>query len=276
MLKSAFFDSIKNFFQANSVPPVELNSPPGQPQPTVIEKIKMENLEDMQSSFVSMAAHELRTPLTAIKGYLSVFLNDYKDSLNDDQKSLLNHIGTSTEQLLVLVNNLLSVSKIERGTLNLSPVGISLVDLVRQITDDYRSRAVQKNIDLKFLPPQGEIAKVSADKIRISEVISNFISNAISYTDANGKVVTWVEQIGKEVMVHVADNGQGIPKEAILRLFTKFYRVKESSLTQKNQQGNGLGLYISKAIIDMHRGKIWANSELGKGSVFSFSLPVFG
>lgn len=273
------FQKLKNFFnqligkslasQASEVAPL------ASPQPSEIEKIKMENLEDMQSSFVSMAAHELRTPLTAIKGYLSVYLNDYQDTLNDDQKSLLGHIASSTEQLLVLVNNLLSVSKIERGTLNLSPTGVSLVDLAEQLTDDHRSRAVQKNIDLKFMPSQGEIARVNVDKIRVSEVISNFISNAINYTDANGKVVVWVEQRGNQVMLHVADNGQGIPKEAIPHLFNKFYRVSETALAQKNQQGTGLGLYISKAIIDMHKGKVWINSELGKGSVFSFSLPAY-
>ncbi|MDO8618930.1 MAG: HAMP domain-containing sensor histidine kinase [Candidatus Daviesbacteria bacterium] len=231
-------------------------------------------LDEMKSNFVSIAAHELRTPLTSIKGYLSVYMNDYKDKLDDDQRTLLNHIGSATEELLALVENLLNVSRIERGAMSLNLEEVNWTDVVKQVVDDFNERAVQKNIQLKFVPPQAQPPLIKVDKVRILEVISNLISNAINYTSTGGIVQVWVENSNNEIVTHVGDNGQGIPQEAIGNLFTKFYRVNKGLTQNSNSDGNGLGLFISKAIIDMHHGKIWVESEVGKGSRFSFSLPL--
>lgn len=230
--------------------------------------------EAMKTNFVSVAAHELRTPLTSIKGYLSVFMGDYKDKLNADQQDLLNHVVGNTERLLVLIENLLNVSRIERGAMNFNPEGLDYVPLVHQIVDDFTERAAEKNIQLKFTDPASAIPKINADKVRLGEVLSNLISNAISYTPPNGIVKVWVEIVGNEVVTHVADNGKGIPQDAIGHLFTKFYRITDGLTQDANSQGNGLGLYISKSIIDMHHGRIWVESEVGKGSRFSFSIPL--
>lgn len=230
--------------------------------------------EAMKTNFVSVAAHELRTPLTSIKGYLSVFMEDYKDKLNTDQKDLLTHVAGNTERLLVLIENLLNVSRIERGAMNFNPEGLEYAQLVRQIVDDFNERAAEKNIQLKFTDPVTPLPKVNADKVRIGEVLSNLISNAINYTPPNGIVEVWVEVSGNEIVTHVADNGKGIPKEAVGHLFTKFYRITDGLTQDANSQGNGLGLYISKSIIDMHHGRIWVESEVGKGSRFSFSIPL--
>lgn len=233
------------------------------------------SLDEMKSNFVSIAAHELRTPLTSIKGYLSVYMNDYKDKLDADQKDLLGHIGSATEELLALVENLLNVSRIERGAMNLSLVEVNWADLVKGVVDDFLERATQKNIQLKFVSPAPPLPPIKVDKVRIIEVISNLLSNAINYTNPGGMVQVWAEKGDNEIITHIGDNGQGIPAEAIPNLFTKFYRVTQG-LTQgsTNSDGNGLGLYISKAIVDMHKGKIWVESEVGKGSRFSFSLPL--
>lgn len=239
-------------------------------------------LEEMKMGFVSIAAHELRTPLTSIKGYLSVFMGDYKDKLNDDQKDLLNHIAASTDQLLSLVENLLNVSRVERGAVELSLENLDLVVLAKQIIDEFRSRAVEKNIELSLGAIPSDACMVRIDKVRLGEVLSNLLSNAITYTDPNGKIIVSIEKTASEIITHVTDTGKGIPKEAIPHLFTKFFRVTSNALTQSTE-GNGLGLYISKAIIDMHHGKIWVDSpaltnfggQEGKGSTFSFSLQLF-
>lgn len=231
-------------------------------------------LEEMKMGFVSIAAHELRTPLTSIKGYLSVFMGDYKDKLNEDQVNLLNHISSSTERLLVLVENLLNVSRVERGAMEFNPTGEVWTEIVQQIVDDLRTRATEKNIQLTFIAPSLRLPKARVDKVRIGEVLSNLISNAIVYTEPNGKIDVTVELQGGEIITHISDTGRGIPQEAMSHLFTKFYRVNTGLAQGGNSEGNGLGLYISKAIVDMHHGKIWVTSEVGKGSVFSFSVPV--
>lgn len=231
-------------------------------------------LEEMKLGFVSIAAHELRTPLTSIKGYLSVFIGDYQSTLNDDQKDLLNHISNNTERLLALVENLLSVSRIERGAVGLALESLDWLNMAKQIVEDLHEQAAQKNITLSFKPLVSSLPAVKADKIRVGEVLSNLITNAIHYTNPGGKIEVTVGLQGNFVITHVSDNGQGIPKEAIPHLFTKFYRVDNGLTMNKNPQGNGLGLYISKSIVDMHQGKIWVESTVGKGSVFSFSLPL--
>lgn len=231
-------------------------------------------LEEMKFGFVSIAAHELRTPLTSIKGAVSVIISDYKDSLNDDQKNLLGQIGSNTERLLILVENLLNVSRIERGAVEFAPTQIDWIEAAKQIVEDFKQRAIEKNITLTFVPPPEKISLVRADKVRIGEVLSNLIANAINYSDPNGKVTISIESKGNEVWTNVIDTGRGIPADAISHLFTKFFRVHTGLTYEQNSHGTGLGLYISKAIVDMHRGRIWVNSVEGKGSTFTFALPL--
>ncbi len=231
-------------------------------------------LEEMKFGFVSIAAHELRTPLTTIKGALSVFLSDYQDKLNPDQKNLLGQIGSNTERLLILVENLLNVSRIERGAIALAPIAVDWVAAVDQIVSDFRNRAIEKNIELVFVKPQNPVSFLHVDKVRIGEVLSNLLANAINYTNSNGKVTVAVEQKGNEIWTSVTDTGRGIPAEAISHLFTKFFRVSQGMTKEQNSHGTGLGLYISRAIVEMHKGRIWVNSSVGKGSTFVFALPL--
>lgn len=245
------------------------------PQPPAPSAPANPALDEMKSNFVSIAAHELRTPLTSIKGYLSVYLSDYKDKLDEDQKELLGRISEATEELLGLVENLLNVSRIERGAMSLNLVEVNWEEVLKGELEDFNERATQKNIQLKFVPSSLPLPAIKVDKVRILEVISNLLSNAINYTNPGGVVQVWAESRDNQITTYVADNGQGIPAEAIPNLFTKFYRVTQG-LTQgnTNSDGNGLGLYISKAIVEMHHGRIWVESEVGKGSRFSFSLPI--
>lgn len=228
-------------------------------------------LEEMKMDFVSMAAHELRTPLTSIKGYLSVFIDENKATFKGDQLMFLNRIMNSTEILLNLVENILNVSRVERGTLSVNRQPIDWLPLVTQAVANLTNRAKEKNIELKYLGSNIQAVQVDADKLRITEVLNNLIANAINYTHQGGTISVWVEAQGTEVTTHVKDTGVGIPQEAMARLFSKFYRVNNKLEMTK---GTGLGLYISKAIIELHKGRIWVDSEPGKGSVFSFTLPI--
>lgn len=235
---------------------------------------KETQLESMKVDFVSMAAHELRTPLTSVRGYLQVYLQDYGKDLNPDQKMLLDRISVSVSQLTALTENLLNVSRVERGAIAIAAQPVDWSALIEQIISSFLIRANDKRIELIFEKPQIPIPNVQADQLRITEVLNNLIANAINYTQPGGKIQISVEQKDSEIITHVKDNGQGIPPEAMPHLFTKFYRAAVGKLEMGTVKGNGLGLFITRAIVELHHGKIWVNSELGKGSTFSFTLPI--
>lgn len=238
------------------------------------DKTKEKALEAMKLDFVSMAAHELRTPLTSIKGYISVFINENKDKLSPDQMMFITRINTSTQQLAGLVENLLSVSRVERGAMNLHTQTTDWVANVKAQVDTFEHRANEKRISLKFTQPTTPIPQVQVDLVRINEVLNNMVSNAINYTEPMGKIEVWIEVKDDHVITHVKDTGKGIPPDALPKLFSKFFRVQGGPAEQASK-GNGLGLYLSKAIVELHKGKIWAESEgVNKGSTFSFSLPA--
>lgn len=231
-----------------------------------------QRLEEMKLDFVSMAAHELRTPLTSIRGYLSLYMEENKNELKDEQKFLLNRVDISCQQLGSLVENLLSVSRIEKGafSVNLKPVDWN--SIVKPTFEQLIVRAKEKNIKLTYDEPAQTII-VLADKLRITEVVTNLLANAITYTPASGSVRLWMEIKGNEVLTHITDTGEGIAADAIPHLFSKFFRV--SGVLSQGSKGTGLGLYISKAIVEKHNGRIWVESEAGKGSTFSFSTPIY-
>lgn len=239
---------------------------------TIHDVTQERQLEEMKLDFVSMAAHELRTPLTSIRGYLSVFMQENKDKFSTDQTMFLNRIEISTQQLMALIENLLNVSKIERGVFKVDIAPMDWVPFVRQTVEDTKNRAKERGLSLEFVEPLQKMPSVAADKLRIGEVINNLLSNAVAYTQSGGRIRVWVEVIGEEVVTYVQDTGEGIPAGAIPHLFTKFFRV--SGKLEQGSKGTGLGLYISKKIVDMHKGKIVAESEVGRGSTFSVYLPI--
>ncbi len=238
---------------------------------TLHDITKEQELEKMKLDFVSLAAHELRTPLTAIRGYLSVIYSEIKSMLNEEQMTFFQRVETSTNQLQFLIENLLDVSRIERGAFSVTLGSIDLALLTQEVTEQLKEEAKVKHLTLHFIPPEGPLPAVSADKMRIREVLNNLIANAIHYTDKGGITIR-IERLGNEVITHIADTGVGIRQEEIEHLFTKFFRVKGTLI--QGTKGTGLGLYISKSIIEQHHGKLWVNSEYGRGSVFSFSLPI--
>jgi two-component system sensor histidine kinase VicK len=229
-------------------------------------------LEKMKMDFVSMAAHELRTPLTIIKGYLSIFKQENQNKFSEDQMLFLDRIEMGAKQLTFMVENFLNVSRIERGALTISLQVINWVSFVHQIVDELKNEASVKKITLSFVEPVESTIQVQVDPVRIQEVLINLINNAINYTADGGKISVSLEVKENGVITHVSDTGAGIPAEAVKNLFTKFYRVS-GDLTASSK-GTGLGLFISKTIVEMHHGRIWVASVEGQGSVFSFSLPI--
>lgn len=227
--------------------------------------------KQMQIDFVSMASHEFRTPITSIINYLAVLSEETKGKLKAQQLEFLSRALASAQQLSFLVDNLLNVSKIERGSISLS---LHSMDWHKSLTDvfqNHRPQATAKNISLELeLPPS--LSPVLADDIRINEVLNNLIDNAINYTKEGGKITIGAKLSGNEVVTYVQDTGVGIPQEVIPHLFTKFFRAPGA--LQQSSKGTGLGLYIAKSIIDLHHGKIWVESTLGKGSTFYFTLPL--
>lgn len=233
---------------------------------------KEKELEEMKIDFVSMAAHELRTPLTSIKGYVSVLQKDIKAQLDAEHTTFLERIDIASEQLSVLVENLLNVSRIERGALSLHAEPIHWASFLKDHIEMLSDRAREKNISVTLREPADQAISVMADKFRIGEVVTNLLANAINYTPPDGAVTISMEKSDAEIITHITDTGEGIPREALPHLFTKFFRV--SGILEKGSKGTGLGLFISKSIVEMHQGRIWAESEVGKGSTFSFTLPV--
>ncbi len=229
-------------------------------------------LEQMKLDFVSMAAHELRTPLTSLRGYVYVFMRDYRTTLDTTQVKILNRIDISSQRILSLVENLLNVTRIERGALTIHIEPLPWLENVKEVVAELKVQATEKHLDLTIQDPPDVGTRVNADKFRINEVLNNLLSNAVQYTKPGGSISVFFEEKDGYLITHVKDTGEGIPAEAIPHMFTKFFRV--SGELEQGSKGTGLGLYIAKSIVDMHLGKIWVQSEYGKGSTFSFSLPI--
>lgn len=232
------------------------------------------DLEKMKLDFVAMAAHELRTPLTTMKGYLSVYREQYEDKNNLDEGLLLGRVESATKQLIVLMENLLSASRIEQGKYNINVEPTNWITLISEQIELLKGQAADRNIELKWIPPTSPFPLVEVDRLRITEVLNNLISNGLKYTH-DGYVEIMIEHDTKnnKVITAIKDTGQGIPANAIPHMFKKFFRV--SGNLEMGSKGTGLGLYISKSVITLHHGDIWVESAgVGKGSTFKFSLPV--
>lgn len=230
-------------------------------------------LEHLRLDFVSMAAHELRSPITSIRGYLSLLGKELGSSINNEQEKYLKRTEISCDQLTTLIDNILSVSQIEKRALNFSRSETTWEETLNEAVKPFFDQAEEKGIKLSLKTPPKPLPHVNVDKFRIKEVIANLLSNAINFTTRGGSVEVSTYQDKNMVMTSIKDTGQGMPKEAMAQLFTKFFRI--SSSLEHGAKGTGLGLYISKALVEKHGGRVWAESELGKGSTFYFTVPIY-
>jgi len=239
---------------------------------TIHDETSSHELENMKTDFVSMAAHELRTPLTAVRGYLEMV--QYKQRHNDpkDTDKYVNQALKNVSDLGGLINNLLDVTRIERGTLTLSMSKVDIASEVINAMSDLKFVANERRINMSYDGAEANCFVVG-DGVALREIVNNLVSNAIKYTKEGGSVAVSLQQEGDQYVVKVKDTGMGIPAQAIPHLFTKFYRVHGGLAS--GSSGTGLGLYIAKSIIERHKGTIGVESTEGVGSTFKFSIPVF-
>jgi signal transduction histidine kinase len=238
---------------------------------TLFDRTTVYQPEDDNLDFIAFAAHELRGPITVIRGYLDVLGDELDPLLEDDQKELLKRLVVSANRLSSYVNNILNASRYDRRHLKVHLNEDSLAAIYDTITDDMQLRAASQNRLLSVNLPTN-LPTIAADRASISEVIGNLIDNAIKYSNEGGSVTVSAAANGDFVTVSVEDHGIGMPGNVVSNLFHKFYRSHRS---RETVAGTGIGLYICKAIVESHGGKIGVRSVEGQGSTFEFSLPIY-
>jgi len=227
--------------------------------------------DEAQLDFVAVAAHELRGPITVIRGYLDVFNEELTNVLTVDQRALLQKMTVSAEMLSLYVNNILNVARVSQQALKLHIVKADWREIIKEAYNDLSLRAQARGRVLKLELPDA-VSPVAVDHVSILEVINNLVDNAIKYSPEGSDIIIKVAEHDGQIETTVQDFGIGIPEAVVGNLFKKFYR---SHRTRQGVSGTGLGLYLSKAILDGHGGNIWVRSKEDEGSTFGFDLPTF-
>ena len=234
---------------------------------------ELRRLDELKTQFVSVAAHELRNPLTSILGYVEMFLDDDFGPLSDEQREYLNVVFGAGRRLLNITNDLMDVTRIEAGRIDLILVPIDLAALVRRVVAEYRPQqeAEAQQLDL-FLA--SELPAALCDEMRTAQVVANLVSNALKYTQEGGQIWVHVELAQEEgfLQVSVADTGMGISAEDQTKLFSRFYRTEGARTSGTG--GTGLGLYVTRSLVELHGGRMWLESEVEQGSTFYATLPI--
>ncbi|MAN44895.1 MAG: histidine kinase [Hyphomonas sp.] len=238
------------------------------------EKAKAEHAAHTKSAFLANMSHELRTPLNAINGFSEIISNELYGPLGDERyKGYAQDILTSGQHLLDMINDILDMAKIEAGKMTIDPQPIDPVDPVDAAVRMIRRKAEDKEIEL-VLDTQPHLPEIDADHRAIRQMVLNLVSNAIKFTDAGGKITVCVEQRGPDIYVGVTDTGIGIPAEDLPRLATPFEQVTGSK--DRNYEGTGLGLALTKSFAEMHGGRMILSSIEGEGTTVAFTLPISG
>ncbi|MBI5417758.1 PAS domain-containing sensor histidine kinase [Candidatus Poribacteria bacterium] len=237
-----------------------------------LEKINKEliQLNNVKTDFLSMVSHELKTPLTIVKGYVELLIHERLGTLTPKQKDVTEIIKNKIDKLNLLINDLLDVSQMEFGKFKIAKNPFDIIELVVYKKKEFQVIAEKKNLALNLILYDDKII-VNGDKERLSQVLSNLITNAIKFTESKGKITIKLETKQDYLYIHVIDTGIGIAPEQVNKIFDKFYQV-DASCTRK-YNGVGLGLAISRDIIKLHDGKIIVKSEPGKGSTFTIIIP---
>ncbi len=237
-----------------------------------IQKAKLYEGDQMKSEFVSIASHELLTPISAIEGYLSMILEENIGQVDEKARDYLGKVYTSAKRLSLLIKDLLSVSRIESGKMKIEPQQLDMNKMITDTTDQLRFMAANKNLTLNF--EAKTIPLVWADPDRTMQIMVNLVSNSIKYTKEGSITISIdVEKRDGFLRTSITDTGIGMSKAQMQHLFTQFYRVQSDETT--GIAGTGLGLYICKSIIEKMGGNIDVKSVTGKGTTFSFTLPLF-
>ncbi len=230
--------------------------------------------DEAKTEFISIASHQLRTPLNAIKGYLSLFLEGVYGKLDAQKRQPMERLYRSSERLIHLVNDLLGISRIQMGKIELEIAEVDLCEIVKSVVDEFGMVAQEKGIGLHGSCPTDGVPVVAGDKAKLRDCVLNLVDNAIRYTE-KGSVDVSVRREINDVVVRVEDTGPGLDADEARTLFDSFQRGKAGR--KHWAEGSGLGLYIAKEFITLHGGAIWAESPgKGLGSTFFIRIPLGG
>ena len=232
---------------------------------------RLQELDQLKSSFVSIVSHELRTPMTSIKGLVENMLDGLTGILNERQTFYLGRVKYNIERLTRMINDLLDLSRIESGRMDLHPSPVNLGSLAREVVETLQPMAQERSLILEAHIP-ATVVLIQVDRDKLIQIFTNLINNALKFTESPGTVTVEVRQLENGlIQACVVDTGCGIPLEEQQTIFERFYRGQSSEI--KNR-GAGLGLAITKSLVELHGGSIWVASTPGEGSRFCFTLPV--
>jgi PAS domain S-box-containing protein len=238
----------------------------------IYSKIISEDTNRIKSEFMKNVSHELRTPLTAVIGFSDVLLKQESEGLNDSQRKYVEYIHTSGNNLLDLINKILDFSKYEINDIEkLNVKKIALDSLINEIIMLIAKKAADKSISLSF-KRKDSIDAFHADEDKLTQIIHNLLENALKFTDQDGSITIETSSHGRMLRISVIDTGIGIDTDNLSKIFTPFLQI-DGSIARK-YSGTGIGLALSKKFVELHGGKIWVTSETGKGSNFTFEIPI--
>ena len=232
---------------------------------------KLRELSAMKEEFLALTTHDLRSPLTVISGVINFFTSGRLGELTPEQKNMVAMMERNTQNLIELVNDLLDASKLESGTMRLDATSISLRGLIDELREQMQPLATEKEIALEEEIPE-DLPHLRADRAKLRRVLVNLVSNALKFTPKGGRVRVTAAREGGMVRASVSDTGVGIPPEDVRDIFDKYAQAR--SRAARSEKGTGLGLYITRQLVELHGGKIGVQSEVGKGSTFSFTIPI--
>jgi two-component system phosphate regulon sensor histidine kinase PhoR len=231
---------------------------------------ELKRLEDIRKEFVANVSHELRTPISSIKGYTETLLDGKVDD-KETVKDFLNIIHNDSNRLANLIDDLLDISSIESGKIKMEPKPVGAMPIVEKCLRVLGANIKNKRISVKLDIPEN-LPMMLGDEKRLSQVFLNLMDNAVKYTHEGGSVVVTANLQGSSIRIDITDTGIGIPDKDIPRIFERFYRVDKAR--SRELGGTGLGLSIVKHIVQAHNGQVWVQSVLGRGSTFSFTIPI--
>lgn len=232
---------------------------------------KLAEASRMKSEFINIVSHQLRAPITNVKWIVEFLTSDDIEMSEEKKEEYFSHLRENNDRMVELVDELLIVSRIEEGSLPVRRKEASLRELVEAQIDRSRVFAEASNLKINF-HKNGDIPNIFFDPTLIKLVVENLIDNAIRYTKKGGEINIWLEERGRNLFFKIKDEGVGIPQKDQQFIFQKFFR-SENALREQTK-GSGLGLYICKMVIEKSKGKIWFESEEGKGTTFYFTLPI--